>query len=90
MLFLVTIESSVRIWGSQQETNATPETGGFSAPPIAFSHRQHVGEFGLDCQLCHVYARRGPVAGIPSVARWSTSRSNVPLPKGVTTAIRPA
>ena len=35
--------------------------------PIAFSHRQHVTEIGIDCQFCHVYARRGPVAGIPSV-----------------------
>ena len=37
--------------------------------PIAFSHRQHVTNAGLDCQLCHAYARRGPAAGIPSVAR---------------------
>ncbi len=36
---------------------------------ITFSHRQHVTDVGLDCQLCHAYARRGPVAGIPSVAR---------------------
>lgn len=35
--------------------------------PIAFSHRHHVTEIGLDCQTCHVYARRSPVAGIPSV-----------------------
>ena len=69
VLFLVMIESSVRILGSQQEPTSTPITDGFSGQPIAFSHRQHVGEFGLDCQLCHVYARRGPVAGIPSVAR---------------------
>ncbi len=37
------------------------------AQPIAFSHAHHVTEIGLDCQMCHVYARRGPVAGIPSV-----------------------
>ena len=37
------------------------------AQPIAFSHTQHVTEIGLDCQMCHVYSRRGPVAGIPSV-----------------------
>jgi len=37
--------------------------------PIAFSHARHVGQVGLDCQFCHAYARRGPVAGIPSVQR---------------------
>ena len=40
-----------------------------TSQPIAFSHQQHVGELEFDCQLCHAYARRGPVAGIPSVAR---------------------
>ena len=42
-------------------------SGGATAQPIAFSHRHHVAEIGLDCQLCHIYARRSPVAGIPSV-----------------------
>ena len=37
--------------------------------PIAFSHARHVVETGIDCQFCHAYARRGPVAGIPSVQR---------------------
>ena len=40
-----------------------------AAQPIAFSHAHHVAEVGLDCQFCHAYARRGPVAGIPSVQR---------------------
>lgn len=56
---------------------AQPDTGaGGSAPdgaagaqPIAFSHARHVVRAGIDCQFCHAYARRGPVAGIPSVER---------------------
>lgn len=40
-----------------------------AAQPIAFSHAHHVAEIGIDCQFCHAYARRGPVAGIPSVQR---------------------
>ncbi len=40
-----------------------------AAQPIAFSHSHHVTEIGIDCQFCHAYARRGPVAGIPSVQR---------------------
>ena len=39
------------------------------AQPIAFSHARHVRQAGIDCQFCHAYARRGPVAGIPSVER---------------------
>lgn len=40
-----------------------------AAQPVAFSHEHHVAEIGIDCQFCHAYARRGPVAGIPSVQR---------------------
>ncbi len=40
-----------------------------AAQPIDFSHAHHVTEIGIDCQFCHAYARRGPVAGIPSVQR---------------------
>ncbi len=47
------------------------------AQPIAFSHRHHVSEIGLDCQLCHIYARRSPVAGIPSVARCAGCHEQV-------------
>lgn len=37
--------------------------------PVAFNHRVHSGEYGLDCQFCHADARRSPVAGIPSLQR---------------------
>ncbi len=39
------------------------------AQPIPFDHRVHAGKLGIGCVACHVYAERGPVAGIPSVAR---------------------
>jgi len=39
------------------------------AQPIPFSHRVHAGEVGLGCTACHAYAERGPVAGLPSLAR---------------------
>lgn len=37
--------------------------------PVAFSHKVHAGANGLDCQFCHAYARRSPVAGVPSLQR---------------------
>jgi predicted CXXCH cytochrome family protein len=39
------------------------------AQPIPFDHRVHAGRLGIGCLACHVYAERGPVAGVPSMAR---------------------
>lgn len=39
------------------------------AQPIEFSHRVHATDEAIGCTACHVYAERGPVAGIPSMAR---------------------
>ncbi len=64
--------TTVVLWGSSQDgddelaaADAMPVEP--DVQPIAFSHAHHVTEIGLDCQMCHVYARRSPVAGIPSV-----------------------
>jgi len=35
--------------------------------PIAFSHQKHVGDMGLDCTICHLYAETGVRATIPNV-----------------------
>jgi len=51
-----------------QEPPAPRQTAA-SGQPLAFSHRVHAGDRAIPCQLCHAYARRGPVAGIPSVQR---------------------
>ncbi len=37
--------------------------------PIAYSHKVHAGDLDMECQYCHTYARRGPVAGLPTVKR---------------------
>ena len=39
------------------------------AQPIRFSHKIHATDAAIGCTSCHVYAERGPVAGIPSMAR---------------------
>jgi len=36
--------------------------------PIAYSHRLHAGELGIDCQYCHSGAERSRYAGIPAVS----------------------
>ena len=39
------------------------------AQPIRFSHKVHATDASIGCTSCHTYAERGPVAGIPSMAR---------------------
>jgi hypothetical protein len=36
--------------------------------PIKFSHKVHAGDNRIDCQYCHIYARRSSVSGVPPVA----------------------
>jgi len=36
--------------------------------PIAFSHRVHAGDVGIDCQYCHSGARRAAAATLPAVS----------------------
>lgn len=45
--------------------------------PIAFSHRIHAQDNAIPCLYCHAYARRGPVAGLPSVQRCAGCHSQV-------------
>ncbi len=43
-------------------------TGERLAPeqPVAFDHRHHVLDVGLDCLYCHADAERSPLAGVPA------------------------
>ena len=36
--------------------------------PIAYSHRLHAGELGMECMYCHSGAARSPYAGIPAAS----------------------
>jgi hypothetical protein len=54
---------------SADEPAALRESIAPNSQPLAFSHRLHVRERSIPCLQCHTYARRGPVAGIPSVQR---------------------
>lgn len=75
--FIVTAAVTLTVGAQEDAPSGLSES---VSQPIAFSHRQHVTGAGLDCQFCHTYARRGPVAGIPSVARC-TGCHNVVLPE---------
>lgn len=51
-----------------QLTDADVEKIPAGAQPIKFSHRIHAGENQIDCQYCHIYARRSSTSGAPPVA----------------------
>lgn len=45
--------------------------------PIAYSHRLHAGELGIDCLYCHHGAARGRHAGLPSGSICMNCHGNV-------------
>jgi hypothetical protein len=68
----------------------TPYAGGVGdaiEQPIAFDHRHHVRDDGIDCVYCHDTVEREAYAGMPSTARcmgchgqvWPDSPSLAPL-----------
>ena len=61
VLVLVSLGSrltTLRVPGNHQGYSPTQ--------PIAYSHRLHAGELGIDCLYCHTAAERGRYAGIPA------------------------
>lgn len=54
--------------GASVGTRRLPDNQQGYAPkqPIAYSHRLHAGELGIDCRFCHSAAEQGRHAGIPS------------------------
>lgn len=68
----------------------TPYATGAADPvlqPIAFDHRHHVRDDGIDCMYCHDGADRAPYAGVPPTERcmgchaqiWNDSHAIAPL-----------
>ena len=61
--------------------------------PIAFDHRHHVRDDGIDCLYCHEDAERSPYAGVPAADRcmgchnqiWNDSDLIKPLRASVAT-----
>ncbi len=58
---LVVLASDMTEWRApNNQQGYSPEQ------PIAYSHRLHAGELGIDCKFCHTAAEHGRHAGIPS------------------------
>ena len=44
------------------------KVGYMPVQPVAYSHKLHVGQLGLDCRYCHTYVDRSGHANIPDAA----------------------
>jgi hypothetical protein len=53
------------------DANAMP------AQPIAFSHKHHVGDDGIDCRYCHTSVEKSAFAGMPSTTICLTCHSQL-------------
>src|SRR5205085_12148592 len=58
---------------------ALPAQSGLLSPqqPIAFSHKHHVGDDGIDCRYCHWSVEKSSFAGIPSAEVCLTCHSHL-------------
>lgn len=45
--------------------------------PVAFPHRTHVEQYGIDCLFCHSSARKTASAGIPPVQKCMTCHRTI-------------
>lgn len=68
VILLVGLFFSLIVLASAMSQWRLPDNQQGYAPeqPIAYSHRLHAGELGIDCQFCHTAAEHGRHAGIPS------------------------
>ncbi len=41
------------------------EVGYAPVQPVAYSHKQHAGDFGMDCRYCHTSVEVSPHANVP-------------------------
>lgn len=48
-----------------QRSPWTTGVGVVEAQPVAFSHKHHVNDDGIDCRYCHTSVEDSPFAGIP-------------------------
>ena len=70
--------AGVRLPGNQQ--------GYEPRQPIAYSHRLHAGELGIDCQYCHSGAKRSRHAGIPAASVCMNCHRFVTAPRSAVRA----
>ena len=77
-LVLVLISLGTRLSGMRVPGN---HRGYAPVQPIAYSHRLHAGELGIDCKYCHFAAEKGRHAGIPPAGVCMNCHKAVTAPR---------
>jgi hypothetical protein len=67
-LFAVALLALALPAAAQNLTNEDVAKIPAGSQPIKFSHKVHAGDNQIDCQYCHIYARRSYSSGAPPVA----------------------
>lgn len=49
--------------------------------PIPYSHKLHAGDLKIDCQYCHIYAKKSEIAGVPPVSKCMNCHNNLTIDK---------
>ncbi len=52
---------------STNRVSVAYNTGYQPEQPVPFSHKLHVGEYGMDCRYCHTEVETGRMATVPSL-----------------------
>lgn len=67
-------------------------TPGKYAPqqPFVYSHKLHAGDLGINCQYCHIYARKAEFAGVPPFSKCMNCHINLTIDKPSIKAIQKA
>ncbi|HNR31766.1 MAG TPA: cytochrome c3 family protein [Candidatus Hydrogenedentes bacterium] len=61
--------SLLALTGAARTFNLAGNHQGYEPPqPIAFSHRLHAGELGMDCLYCHAGAQKSRHGGVPAAS----------------------
>lgn len=82
VLVLATLGLGALAIAQRMELRLPGDHRGFAPEqPIAFSHRLHAGELGIDCRYCHFGAWHGPLAGVPSAQLCFNCHREVSAPR---------
>lgn len=58
--------------------------------PYTYSHKLHSGDLGINCQYCHIYARKAEFAGVPPFSKCMNCHVNLTINKPSVQAIQKA
>ena len=75
LVFVVLAAVAILLWRATMARPAGADDP--LAQPVAFSHKHHVGDDGIDCRYCHASVETSAFAGIPPLSTCMTCHSQL-------------